>query len=189
MKEPYLTELPGFIDLDYMKGIADNMLTDEWKSLSDVEALARYTDVKVVDVEADDYLKGIRDKYPKLKNHIKLMKCSKGSWPIHIDAHRSSAISIPVTNCDNTKTTKFFTGGEIAEKIYDQFGDKKGIWQSNEWLTYVENAELACEHATVMPTLINTKVPHQIVNSTDSIRVIFSWAYEAPYAEAVADLT
>ena len=70
MKEPYLTELPGFIDLDYMKGIADNMLTDEWKSLSDVEALAIYTDVKVVDVEADDYLKGIRDKYPKLKNHI-----------------------------------------------------------------------------------------------------------------------
>ena len=44
MKEPYLTELPGFIDLDYMKGIADNMLTDEWKSLSDVEALAIYTD-------------------------------------------------------------------------------------------------------------------------------------------------
>ena len=125
----------------------------------------------------------------KLNNHIILIKCSKGSWPIHIDAHRSSAISIPVTNCDNTKTTKFFTGGEIAEKIYDQFGDKKGIWQSNEWLTYVENAELACEHATVMPTLINTKVPHQIVNSTDSIRVIFSWAYEAPYAEAVADLT
>ena len=32
MKEPYLTELPGFIDLDYMKGIADNMLTDEWKT-------------------------------------------------------------------------------------------------------------------------------------------------------------
>ena len=188
MKEPYLTELPGFIDMDYMKGIADNMLTDEWMSLSDVEALALYTDVKVVDVEADDYLKSIRAKYPKLKSYIKLMKCSKGSWPVHIDEHRSSAISIPVTNCDNTKTTKFFKGGEIAESIYDQFGDKKGLWRSNEWLTYIQNAELAVEHATVMPTLINTKAPHQVTNSTDSVRIIFSWAYDAPYEEARADL-
>ena len=37
MKEPYLTELPGFIDLDYMKGIIEQTEADKEKDAKENE--------------------------------------------------------------------------------------------------------------------------------------------------------
>lgn len=180
----FVVELPDFIDLEYMKNLADTMLTEEWLYSSDPVALRDFTDVNVVDVTADEYLNSIRQQYPNLADKIKLMKCGQGSWPIHIDRHRLSAINIPVTNCDNTKTSKFYRNGTVVDSIVATFGSVTDIWYSNEYLSYVQDAELAYEHVLTVPTLTNTKTPHQIVNNTETTRVIFSWAYNENFEQA-----
>jgi hypothetical protein len=183
----YVKELPGFINLSFVKGLASKMLTEEWYNMPDPEALSKFTDRMIIHVDDDVNFKTIKRKYPKLSSTLKLMKCSKGSWLTHVDKHRISAINIPVFNCDETKITRFFTGGQEVESIEGSFGEIYREWKSNEYLTYIKDAENLFDHILTVPTLVNTSKPHNIINNSNSIRVMLSWEYQDTFENAEAD--
>ena len=189
MNNDYILTLPDLLDQDYMKQLALGILTEEWLSVSDVEALRRFTDVVTIEVESNDYLKVIRQQYPKLAPYLKIMKMDgPGQWPPHIDTMRSSAINIPVQNCDETKVTQFGKKGKKVASLVTVFGNIESEWHSHGYVEYVDEAEFDFEFALQEPTLINTKVPHQVFNYTDTQRVILSWAYEDSFDNAKRDL-
>ena len=77
MNNDYILSLPDLLDLNYMKQKALEIVNEEWLSVSDVEALRRFTDTITINVEADEYLKSIRQRYPKLASYLKVMKMKK----------------------------------------------------------------------------------------------------------------
>jgi hypothetical protein len=183
----YIKELPNFIELSFVKDLASKILTEEWYNMPDPFALHNFTDQMVIIAEDNITLNMIRNQYPKLAPTLKLMKCSKGSWLTHVDKHRVSAVNIPVFNCDHTKVTRFFTGGQEVDSIEGSFGEIYREWKSNEYLTYIKDADNLFDHILTVPTLVNTSKPHNIINTSDSIRVMLSWEYQDTFETAEAD--
>ena len=187
MKEKFVKDLPNFIDIDYMKKLVLPMVTEEWLNMRDYIALGRFTDVKVIDVAADEYLTSIKEKYPKLNFYLKIMKSST-NWSIHVDNSRASAINIPISGCDESIKTVFYEGGELVESTISNGYH----YLSNEYVTYVQGAEPVYEYACTVPTLINTNVTHSVkyTKGTENLppRIIASWAYNGSFEEAVADI-
>lgn len=188
MNNDYILTLPNFLDEDYMKEIGKERVTEEWLSLSDVQALKRFTDTVTIDVESDKYLREVRQRYPKLSSYIKIMKAGKGHWPTHIDKLRESAINIPVQNCDETKVTRFGKNGKKVDSLVTKFGNVEAKWYSHEHSQYVDEVDMDFEFYLQMPTLINTSVPHHVENYTDTIRIILTWAYEDSFEQAKQDI-
>lgn len=188
MNNDYILTLPDLLDLDYMQQKALEIVTEEWLNVSDVEALRRFTDTITIDVESDEYLKSIRQRFPKLASYLKVMKMDKGQWPPHIDTMRSSAINIPVQNCNETKVTRFGKKGTVVKSMVTTFGNIEAEWHSHEYVNYVTDTDMEFEFYLETPTLINTKVPHQVINTTDTKRLILSWAYEDSFEQAKQDI-
>jgi hypothetical protein len=188
MNNEYILTLPNLLDINYMKNLGLQTITDEWLVTNDSRALQIYTDFVTIDVESDEYLKSIRNRFPKLFPYIKLMKMDKGQWPIHIDTIRECAINIPIQNCDETKITKFGKNGKKIESLVTTFGNIKRKWHSHEYLTFVEEQKMDFEFSMEVPTLINTKKPHQVINSTNTKRIILSWSYDDVFEQAKYDL-
>ena len=188
MNNEYVLTLPNFIDAAYARQIGLGIITDEWLAADDSKALQIYTDFVTIDVESDPYLKSIRDKYPKLFPYIKIMKMDQGQWPAHTDTMRECAINIPVQNCNETKVTRFGQPGVAVESLVTVFGDLEKEWHSHEYITFVEEQEMDFEIAITVPTLINTKRPHQVINSTETKRVVLSWSYDDVFEQAKQDL-
>lgn len=188
MNNEYILTLPNLLDIDYMKQLCFQTMTDEWIAADDSYALKHYTDFITIDVESDEYLKSIRDKFPKLFPYIKIMKMDKGRWPAHIDTMRQCAINIPAQNCDETKITRFGKNGKVVESLVTKFGNIEQEWTSHEYITFVEEQEMDFEFSMLVPTLINTKTPHQVINFADTTRVILSWSYDDTFEQAKQDL-
>ena len=53
---------------------------------------------------------------------------------------------------------------------------------------YVTDTDMDFEFYLEIPTLINTKVPHQVINTTDTQRLILSWSYEDSFEQAKQDI-
>jgi|TARA_B100000953_G_scaffold232273_2_gene193700 hypothetical protein len=188
MNNEYILTLPNLLDIDYMKKIGLQTITDEWLAANDSKALKIYTDFVTIDVESDEYLKSIRDKFPKLFPYIKIMKMDKGRWPAHIDTSRQCAINIPIQNCNYSKITRFGKNGKVVESLVTKFGNIEQEWHSHEYITFVEEQEMDFQFSMQVPTLINTKTPHQVINFTDTKRVILSWSYDDTFEQAKQDL-
>jgi hypothetical protein len=187
MNNDYILTLPSLLDEDYMKKVGKETLTEEWLSIGDVQALRKFTDTVTIDVESDPYLKSIRDTYPKLESYIKLLKMDKGQWPTHVDTQRSCAINIPIQNCDETKVTQMGKKGKLVKSIVTTFGDVEAEWHSHQYVQYVADAVVDFEFALQGPTLFNTKIPHGVINYTDTQRVIATWSYDDDFDNAKKD--
>lgn len=179
----YITELSNIFNISIFQEIAARLITPEWLNLSDPDALQKFTDTTPIDVNEYTDLLLLKNKYPSLSSHIKFMKSTKGTWPVHIDNHRRSAINIPISNTINT-ITRFYTGGTAVDKIQAKFGNVSNVWYSNEYLTYIKDAHHAFDHILTVPTLVNTAQPHNIINNSEIPRVICSWATTSSYEEA-----
>tara|TARA_B110000503_G_C7155457_1_gene417111 strand:- start:1584 stop:2150 length:567 start_codon:yes stop_codon:yes gene_type:complete len=183
----YITELTDILDVEFFQSIAKTLVTDKWLSLSDPEALRKFTDTMPVSVLNHPYLIEVKLKYPSLSNQIKFMKSTAGSWPVHTDSHRRCAINIPIANTKDT-ITSFYTGGTPVAHIDAEFGNTHNVWYSNEYLTYIINAKKDFDHVLQIPTIVNTTMPHGIVNSGTRPRIICSWAFTTSYEEACGEL-
>lgn len=183
----FVKELKNFVDISFLQNIADNLITKHWLSLPDAEALSQYTDKLPIFVNDYEYLSKIKKQFPNLNDHIKFIKSTKGTWPIHSDTHRKCAINIPIQNTLDT-VTKFYIGGKSVEKTTESWAGQERTWFSNEYVTYVKDAEFAYEHILTVPTIVNTFAPHSILNNSVSPRVICSWTYNGTYKDALKEL-
>lgn len=182
----YATELPNVLDVSYFQEIANSIITQDWLSTPDPVALGKYTDAVLINVSDYEYLTLLKNKHPNLRDYIKFMKSSKGSWPVHVDNHRTCAINIPIANTEST-FTRFYDGGTKVDSVTEEFGGYPGTWYSNEYLTYITEANLVFEHVLSVPTIIDSTVPHGINNNGTESRIICSWAYDGTYANALED--
>ena len=107
------------------------------------------------------------------------------SLPMRLDNITNTKKAI--SNCDHTKVTRFFTGGQEVDSIEGSFGEIYREWKSNEYLTYIKDADNLFDHILTVPTLVNTSKPHNIINTSDSIRVMLSWEYQDTFETAEAD--
>jgi hypothetical protein len=179
----YVTEITNVFDVSIFQEISAKLITPEWLRLSDPESLQKFTDKFPVDTNEYPELLLLRKKYPSLSRYIKFMKSTKGSWPVHIDNHRHSAINIPISNTANT-ITRFYVGGTPVDKVHAMFGDVLNDWYSNEYLTYIKDAQKQYDHVLTIPTLVNTAQPHNIINNSDTPRIVCSWATSISYKDA-----
>jgi hypothetical protein len=179
----YVTEITDVFNISIFQEIAYKLITPEWFKLSDAESLQEFTDKFPVDINEYPELLLLRTKYPSLNTYIKFMKSTKGSWPVHVDIHRRSAINIPISNTANT-ITRFYTGGIPVDKVHTMFGNVLNDWYSNEYATYIKDAQKQYDHVLTVPTLVNTEQPHNIINNSDTPRIICSWGTSLSYKEA-----
>jgi hypothetical protein len=123
-------------------------------------------------VNSDNYLRLLRDRYPFLGNLYNIYSTSQSYiTPIHVDAARNCALNIPIVNTENShtvfyKTNNNITSKEISERVYHLI---------NSEVTEVFRFTLTC------PTLINTKVPHGVLDSGSKTRIIMSWSVSDQY--------
>ena len=182
----FVTEVANLLDVDVFRDIANSLITEEWLNTDDPAALGRFTDKLLIDVSDYEHLTTVRNSYPRLSNYVKFMKSSQGTWPVHTDNHRKCAINIPIANAEHT-ATQFYEGGEVVDSVTEEFGGTPGTWYGNDYLTYVTGAKLVFEHTLLVPTIINSTIPHGINNKGIEPRIICSWTYEGTYQEALED--
>ena len=91
-------------------------------------------------------------------------------------------------NCNETKVTRFGKKGTVVKSMVTTFGNIEAEWHSHEYVNYVTDTDMEFEFYLETPTLINTKVPHQVINTTDTKRLILSWAYEDSFEQAKQDI-
>ncbi len=184
---PYTYKIPNFIDSILLNNILDSIISPLWESLPDPAALSEYTDKLPIAVIDYPFLANIRSKYPKLADHIKFLKSSKGSWPVHCDTHRQTAINIPLRNIENTYTV-FHESGKQATNVHAYFGNVLQEWYSNEYVTYITNSKEVYKEILKCPTIVNTSKPHGIINNGSNNRWICSWPYNGTFEEAIEEI-
>lgn len=124
-------------------------------------------------VKNHPYLELIHSKYPFFNSEISLFLIKghgtmANEWPIHIDAGRRSALNIPILNCDIQSTTYF----------YDQPSPfKNRLEPMPQYQISIIHGDLALidKFNLTNPTIINTSIPHSVVNNGSGQRVIMSW--------------
>jgi len=183
---PYTHKMPNFVETALLNQILDSIITPRWENLPDPVALKEYTDRLLLEVNDYPSLTQIQSKYPNLANTIKFLKSSKGTWPIHCDTHRQTAINIPLRNTDNTFTV-FHQGGNSVDSAYAQFGDIFQNWRSNEYITYIVDSIEVYREVLECPTIVNTSKPHGIINNSNKTRWICSWTYDGTFEQALED--
>ena len=183
---PYTHKLLNFVEPVLLNQILDNIITPKWETLSDPSALKEYTDSLPVKVTDYVFLSQLQSKYPNLADTIKFLKSSKGTWPIHCDTHRQTAINIPLRNTNNTFTV-FHEGGTSVDSVYAQFGNVLQEWFSNKYITYFNDSVEVYREVLDCPTVVNTSKPHGIINNGDKTRWICSWAYNGTFEQALED--
>ena len=101
--------------------------------------------------------------------------------PIHIDAGRRKALNIPILNCDIISTTYF----------YDQPSPfRNRIEPIQEYQISIVHRVLVLmdEFSLTNPTIINTSIPHSVVNNGSGHRVIMSWGSMLSFHELIIRL-
>jgi hypothetical protein len=179
----YITEITDVFNISIFQEIASKLITPEWLESSDPGSLQKFTDKFPIDINEYAELSLLRKKYPSLSRYLKFMKSTRGSWPVHIDNQRNSAINIPISNTANT-ITRFYTGGTPVNKVHAMFGNVLNDWYSNEYITYIKDSQKHYDHILTVPTLVNTAKPHNIINNSDTPRIVCSWATTLSYEEA-----
>ena len=102
-------------------------------------------------------------------------------WPIHIDSGRRSALNIPLLNCDMQSTTYFFSEPEPFRNRIEPIHDFH-ISAVHGSLNLVDQFSL------IVPTVINTSIPHTVHNYGIGKRIIFSWGSMLSFSELLYKL-
>jgi hypothetical protein len=90
---------------------------------------------------------------------------------VHVDAARNCALNIPIINTENSHTIFYKTNNnletkEISKRVYH--------------LISSEVSEVF-RFTLTEPTLINTKMPHGVLDSGNQNRIIMSWSVNDNY--------
>lgn len=151
------------LDLGRLKEIALRNLSTRVPGLASHQRL----------VSTDEYLISVNKKFPFLSNLYNLYETPQSYvTPVHIDSARTCALNIPVINTENSHTVFYIPNKEyvhttIAKRAYH-------LVESD--VTEIFRFTLTC------PTLINTKIPHGVLDSGTDIRVILSWSISEQYS-------
>lgn len=155
----YIHELDLDLDIDYLK-----KLVDRDKPLDGTFKHHRI-------VANDSYLTEVKNKFPFLSPIFNIYKFEPGKIvKTHIDGDRFCAINIPIYNTEESYTV-FYNKDDNLELEYDE----------QRILHYVKGCPTEAFRFTITkPTLINTTVPHGVVNFGKNTRIIMSWSVLKP---------
>ena len=174
--------------IEFLVSHSKKILSQEWIDAPAPMSL-QYTDEN--DLKVSDYsiLKEFRDKHPNLISVIKLYKIEPGLCAAHIDNHRQCTLNIPVYNCNTGTLTRFYKNySTVKEKWLESFGSHgPATWYSDDYITYIDGGELAYQFSLTSPTIMNTRVPHDIYNTTNTYRLMWSWSFDCSFEDAVKD--
>ena len=134
-------------------------------------------------VDSVPILKRLHSKYPFFNKEISIFKidgtkCSDNNWPIHVDAGRKSALNIPIINCNLNAVTCFY-------EEPTPFQNKFIPIQQYHISLITGDLKIVDSFSLVMPTLINTAIPHSVINNGEGSRVIMSWGSMLGFNELV----
>lgn len=178
--------------INFLINRSKKILTKEWID-TPVPLSLRFTDEN--DLVADNYpvLKKFRDRHPRLISVLKLYKVEPGLCAAHLDNHRQCALNIPVFNCNDGTLTRFYKNYKtVSEKWLESFGAHgPATWYSDDYITYIDGGELAYQFSLTAPTIMNTTIPHDILNTTKTYRLMWSWSFEpdCSFSNAVENFT
>ena len=171
----YIKEIQTELDLEYFARKGINNCTPEWLRTPAPIALGKFTATRVIMVDDEPYLQEIRNRFPKLRNYMEMMKFEPGVIPIHTDNKRSCALNIPILNCNEHTTTTFYQATAVEES-FERFGDvPPRPWKSSEFISYYKDAKPMFSFQFQKPVLFNTSKPHGIVNKSTGARLLWTW--------------
>lgn len=172
----YIKEITTPLDEAFFIERGLETVTPQWLRTPCPMALRDYTSKYVMLVDQHPYLQQLRDKFPKLRYYVELMKFEPGVIPIHIDNKRQCALNIPISNCNEQTTTTFYKDYQKVDVSYEPFGDVPAReWKSSEFINYVKDGKPAFAFQFHKPVLFNTSEPHGIVNKSRKARLIWTW--------------
>jgi len=131
-------------------------------------------------VDKEPYLVELRNQFPFLGN---LYNIYNTRWdyvtPVHIDSNRCCALNIPIENVEGSYTVYYKLNTELVSNLIPDRAYN---------IVKSENTE-AFRFTLEQPTIINTKIPHNIIhNTTKANRIVMSWSIDLPYEELVSML-
>lgn len=123
-------------------------------------------------VKSSDFLCSVREQYPFLGEFYNIYITSQSYiTPVHVDSARNCALNFPIANTENSHTVFYKTINELSSK---EIPDRVYHLVDSD-VTEVFRFTLT------RPTLINTKVPHGVLDSGDKKRIILSWSIGGIY--------
>lgn len=169
-------------NLEFFRTLFAETITDEWKNAKGKYGL-RFADMHPVYVHKHKELQSIKNMIPNLGDHIKLIKIDENStMPAHKDMNRTSAINIPAHNNSIDCVTNFLKDATPTEYI--------GNAKSNEYVQYYKNGTVEESYSLVdIPVLLNTTVPHEVINKGNVSRFAWTWAYNDSFENARTQLS
>jgi hypothetical protein len=123
-------------------------------------------------VADDPYLTSLIQKYPVMSGVYNIYQLSKDrSLPIHVDRDRFATLNIPVSDTGLSSTIFYsgdnFTSNQNTGRVYHELiGDFTELYR----FTMTESV------------LMNTKIPHSVDVSGDSVRISMSWSVRSEYS-------
>lgn len=158
--EKYIYEPNLNLDYDYLKSLA-------LKSKSINANIQHHRSVY-----EDPYMTSILEKLPFLTQIYNFYNTSGGKTiPLHVDAKRNAAFNIPILNTNNSNTIFCNTLGEVKTEYVE-----------NRVYNLIKSDVTEVFRFTLLkPTLINTSVPHMVVNNGSENRIIISWSVSNKY--------
>lgn len=187
----YVKELCLYPELiDYLVKLGNEWITQEWIDAPAPVALKNSDDFPLY-IKGHPMLEEFQKRHPTLKNFIKLMKIEPGICPPHIDGMRECTLNIPVHNCTNETLTRFYENYKVVdEKWLDSFGAAgPKLWKSNKYIKHIEGGELIYQFSLTQPALMNTQIPHDIINQSNDYRIIWSWTLDGSFEQAKEEFT
>lgn len=126
-------------------------------------------------VENSSYLSNIKKQYPFLSDLYNIYNTSQNYiTPVHTDALRNCALNVPIVNTENSHTVFYkFVGEEQTRFI------RRRVYNLVE-----SDIEEVFRFTLSEPTLINTKVPHGVLDHGSDTRIIMSWSISNNYTFA-----
>ena len=174
----YVKLLPNLFDTSFLKDIANELVDENWREFTDVQALQIFTDTYKILVDDYEQLQEIKKVYPKLNDYLKIIKMDpNGTWPLTtMPGHNGSDVCIPIENPLLSAT--FWNGCEEADDIEDYYGNEFGYWENNEYVSYYTGGKKVLTHVLSDISVMDATIPRQFINSTDTLGIYMVWRYD-----------
>lgn len=124
-------------------------------------------------VSEEPYFVLIKKDFPFLSDIYNIYTIpGKGNIPMHVDSARNCAFNIPIKNTHESDTIFYKFNKNLSLK-YDQ--DR--VYDLVE-----SDVEEVFRFTLIRPTLIDNSVPHEMINRSESPRIIMSWSVSKEYS-------
>jgi hypothetical protein len=124
-------------------------------------------------IKNEPYLEKLKEKYYFLSSVYNIYNTQWDyTTPVHIDSNRYCALNIPIENVKGSYTVYYELNDELISDLVP-----------SRAYSIVESEKIEKFRFTLeKPTIINTKIPHNIIhNTTKSNRIIMSWSVNENY--------